>query len=407
MRNLKSILLGVILFTCIMFIGCSKDQAKTNDTLSNDEYRQKLKSITTTIFEEKNYINKDEVKSFTKDMNLKSNKDKQSNQWYYEDQIYVFTIQNMYLDLYNKLDDIRCSDDVTSSIHKSIIAQLKDLNETTLAVLQEYSNTADVKSLNSYIPKIKLIFTDNPNEFTVSELVRNEVNGRIKRINSSIEGIINQKIVDISKGALNVSYKDTNVQEEKKEEQDTNQSSQDNISKAKQSILRAIKNTELNGTTVVLEYHSNPGTSIDGSKYYAFGAGDGDVEFDFMYLVDKKTFEVYEFYSSGEMNKISGGSSSSDKEPQTQVNNSQNQISGGISREEALNILENNYNPKYVYTTEFGLQGKIDYEAFDEVRGIDDPAYQFGFIEAETGYKYIAWVFGNGNYKMRCIEGME
>lgn len=404
MMNLKSILLAAILFTCIMFIGCSKDQAKTNDTLSNDEYSQKLKSITTTIFEEKNYINKDKVKSFTKDMNLKSNKDKQSNQWYYEDQIYVFTIQNMYLDLYNKLDGIICSDDVTSSIHKSIIAQLKDLNETTLVVLQEYSNNSDPKSLNSSIPKIKLIFTDNPNEFTVSELVRNEVNGRIKRINSSIEGIINQKVVDISKGALKDSDKDANVQEEKKEKQNTSQNSQDNISKAKEAILRAIKNTELTGTTVVLEYNSNPGASIDGSKYYVFGAGDGDVEFDCMYLVDKKTFEVYEFYPNGDMIKISGGSSSNsqnNKDSQTQVNLNQNQIPGGITCKEAYDKITSGYGAIYKYNG--SPNGEISYELYNSVEQKEEPAYVFGFTNTETGDGYVGWVYGDGDYMMRGV----
>lgn len=406
MKIFKSLFLPVILCISMLFSGCTKNQADTTSTLTDEEYIKKLKSIVKVIFEENNYVNRNGVLAFTKDMNLKAQEDEEINKWYYNDQIYLLTIQKMYLDLYNKISKINSSDDVTASIHKSIIAQLEDLNKITSTLLQEYRNSDNPQSLNSSIPSIKLIFTDNPNEYTVSQIIRNEVNGRIKRVNSSIGGIISITIKDVSQATSNSSNGDSNVEKETK----ANQSSEDNISKAKQSILEAIKNTELNGTNIILDYMPNTGTEIDGNKYYAFGAGDGYNTFDCIYIVDKSTFEVYEFYADGNMINISGGKSSSNQSQnssQTPINNNQNQIPGGISSEEALNILEKAYNPKYVYTSDFGAQGKIDYEAFDEVNAIESPAYQFGFIDVETGYRYIAWVFGNGNYKMRCIEGMD
>ena len=306
MSNLKSIFLSVVLCISMIFVGCSKEQVNTTDTLSNEKYSEELKSITKFIFEDKNYKGKDEVEVFTKDMNLKAKEDK-NNQWYYNDQSYLLSIKNMYLDLHSKLSELTCSDEVTASMHNSILAQSKDLTDVTSTLLQEYSNNTDPQSLNTSIPNIKLIFTDNPNGYTVSELVRNEVNGRIKRINTSIEGITNKKVLDVSKWALNSSDDNTNTQEEVKKVENL----QDDIEKARKLVLEA---TGENETNVIVEYLANPGSYVDSKKYYTFSmsARDGSFVSDVNYLVDKNTFEVYTCSPYGDINKIKNTESKSE-----------------------------------------------------------------------------------------------
>ena len=85
MRNFKSIFLVLVLFICMLFGGCSKQQVDTTNYLTNDEYVEELKSITKSIFEEDVYTNKNEVLAFSKDMKSKFDNDEQSNLWYYND----------------------------------------------------------------------------------------------------------------------------------------------------------------------------------------------------------------------------------------------------------------------------------------------------------------------------------
>lgn len=405
MKFLRVILLILITSISMMFIGCSQATEQSTNAITKEKYTEELKNTLKKVFEEEVYTNKDEVLAFSKDMKNKADKDEQSNLWYYNDQIYLLSIKNMYLDLHSKLSKLSCSDDVIASIHNSIIVQLEDLTEVTSILLKEYSNNTDPKSLNTSVPNIKLIFTDNPNEYTISELVRNEVNGRIKRINSSIESITNEKVLDISKEALDNSDSNIKSQEESKKVKN----SKDNIEKARKLVLQTIGE---NKSDVVVEYYPNPGSSVDSDKYYSFSMSykSSGALWDFIYLVDKSTFEIYELYSDGSLKKAESNQNTEENNKNSSnesQSKSSNQIQGGITSGQALKILEDAYNPKYIYTSDFGLQGNIDYEAFDEVNGIEAPAYQFGFIEVETGYKYIAWVFGNGTYKIRCIEGME
>lgn len=62
----------------------------------------------------------------------------------------------------------------------------------------------------------------------------------------------------------------------------------------------------------------------------------------------------------------------------------------------ALSILKNAY-PEYTLTG----GGEISYEAFNEVKGKDEPAYLYTFTSNETGDPYVGWVFADGAYKLR------
>ena len=66
----------------------------------------------------------------------------------------------------------------------------------------------------------------------------------------------------------------------------------------------------------------------------------------------------------------------------------------------ALSILKNAY-PEYTLTG----GGEISYEAFNEVKGKDEPAYLYSFTSNETGDPYVGWVFADGAYKLRFAGG--
>ena len=67
-----------------------------------------------------------------------------------------------------------------------------------------------------------------------------------------------------------------------------------------------------------------------------------------------------------------------------------------MTASKALSILQNAY-PDYTLTG----GGDISYEAFNEVKGIDEPAYLYTFTSNETGDPYVGWVFADGAYKLR------
>ena len=64
------------------------------------------------------YTNKNEVLAFSKDMKSKFDNDEQSNLWYYNDQIYLLKIKSMYQDLYDKINNLNCSDESIYNILK-------------------------------------------------------------------------------------------------------------------------------------------------------------------------------------------------------------------------------------------------------------------------------------------------
>ena len=65
---------------------------------------------------------------------------------------------------------------------------------------------------------------------------------------------------------------------------------------------------------------------------------------------------------------------------------------------EGLSILKNAY-PNYTFTGD----GEISYDAFNEVKETNEPAYVYTLISNETGDPYVGWVFSDGTYKLRCV----
>lgn len=405
MKHLKVILLVITLLSSTMFIGCSQKTEGPTNTITKDEYNKELKSAITDIFEKDSYTNKDEVLAFRKDMKNKATKDTESNQWYYKDQAYLFTIKAMYQELGIKIAELDCSDESISDIHKILVSQIEDIIEVSSVLLKYYGENTDIKSLNSSIPKIKLIFTENPNEYKVTEIVKNELEGRITRINGFVEGIIGVEV----KGVPNDDLIDSSsVNNEKNKSVDTSSKSDNNSNIAK-AINLVYKATGEDRNYVMVEYIPDPGTYVDGSKYYVFSmsARDGSFVSDVSYVVDKNTFKVYTCTPYGEIQPMENESVNK-KEENTQSSKSKdiainsNQIPGAISCKDAFNIISKGYAPTYEYT---GFpDGEISYEMYNTVEKKEEASYVFGFINVETGDKYVGWVYGDGDYMMRIVH---
>ena len=322
MRNFKSIFLVLVLFICMLFGGCSKQQVDTTNYLTNDEYVEELKSITKSIFEEDVYTNKNEVLAFSKDMKSKFDNDEQSNLWYYNDQIYLLKIKSMYQDLYDKINNLNCSDESIYNIHKTLVSQIKDITQVSSTLLKNYSENDNIESLNSSIPEIKLIFTENPNEYKVTEIVKNELEGRIRRINGFIEGIIGVDVKEISDDILISSTSDENKENTSQNNTSSDSNNiQSNINKAIDLIYKA---TGEDRSYIMVEHISNPGTYVDSSKYYVFSlsARDGSFESDINYIVDKNTFKVYTCDPYGNINPVKCESVSNEQQSDSKQNKS-------------------------------------------------------------------------------------
>ncbi len=392
MKYVKYICL--MLIVSVGILGCSKEKVSNVGALSEEEYHIKLESIVKKIFEEENYKNKDVVLGFENDMYNKIKNDTENNKWYYEDQLYLVKVKNLYNDFVNEIKEINSSDDIIESMHKSLVLQVEDIISITSELLNDY-NENNPQELNNKVPNIKLIFTYNPNSYRVTDIVTNEINGRIKRINNTIESIIKIDVKDISR---------SDVKEDNKESENINNKTiantnneAKNINKAKELVY---KTTGENKNEVDITYQSNPGTMIDSNKYYAFDISpkDGSFVYDIMYLVEKSTFEVYEFDSSGKIYSISSKKSNTEDTHSTNINS--NQIPGGITCKEALEKLINSYGEEYRYVG--SPNGEISYEMFNTVKGIEEPSYLFGFKNKSTGDGYVGWVYGDGSYAMKA-----
>ena len=79
---------------------------------------------------------------------------------------------------------------------------------------------------------------------------------------------------------------------------------------------------------------------------------------------------------------------------------SQNNVNslGQLSSSEALKKVQQSY-PDYTYID----GGSIDNEAFNDRKGIAEPAYLFKFSHNTNKDIYVAWVFADGGIKFRCV----
>ena len=296
MKSLRVILLILISSISMMFLGCSQTNEQSTNTITKEEYTEELKNTVKKVFEEEVYTNKDKILAFNKDMKNKADKDEQSNLWYYNDQIYLLTVKSMYQDLYNKICNLNCSDESISNIHKTLISQMEDITQVSSTLLKYYSENNDPKSLNSSIPDIKLIFTENPNECKVTEIVKNELEGCIRRVNGFIEGIIGVEVKELSDDILISPTSEDNKDNTSKNNTSSDSNNiQSNITKAIDLIYKA---TGEDRSYIMVEHISNPGTYVDSSKYYVFSlsARDGSFVSDVNYVVDKTIVRGLDYY---------------------------------------------------------------------------------------------------------------
>lgn len=313
MKSLRVILLILISSISMMLQGCSQAKEQSNNAITKEEYTEELKNTVKKVFEEEVYTNKDKILAFNKDMKNKADKDEQSNLWYYNDQIYLLTVKSMYQDLYNKICNLNCSDESISNIHKTLISQMEDITQVSSTLLKYYIENNDPKSLNSSIPDIKLIFTENPNEYKVTEIVKNEIEGRIRRVNGFIEGIIGVEVKELSDDILISPTSEDNKDNTSKNNTSSDSNNiQSNITKAIDLIYKA---TGEDRSYIMVEHISNPGTYVDSSKYYVFSlsARDGSFVSDVNYVVDKNTFKVYTCDPYGNINPVESESVSNEQ----------------------------------------------------------------------------------------------